>query len=233
MPTPLAKSRKQPRDFKYLKQRQMIGWLGMLLPLLVVVFSKVWPAKGVPWHLLSSISAFYYTSAAGVFVGCLFALAMFLFIYGGYEGDKADRAMGKIAGLAALGVAFFPTKVPPGFSAPAWWSNWMNTAHYLSATTLFLSFIVFALWIFRKSSAPKKNLMSLGKRQRNRVFLICGIIMVGSVIWVLVAGRSGHSIFWPEAIALVAFAVSWLVKGRAHGPIVNLIQKMCGRVKSK
>lgn len=74
-------SGKQPRDLSHLAHRQLIGWLGILLPLLVVLISRLFPVKDMPGEMLDSISSFDYTSAIGVFVGSLFALAMFLFTY--------------------------------------------------------------------------------------------------------------------------------------------------------
>lgn len=199
---------KKPLGLTYLAHRKLIGWLGILLPVLVVVISWLWPVPGMPWEMLDSISAFYYTNATAVFVGTLFALAMFLFTYGGYEGDLADRVLGKIAGVAALGVASFPTEASNNFSAPPWWAEWMGTAHYASAVLLFMSFIAFAIWIFRRTSVSSKKLMPIEKRRRNFLFLVCGMVMIVSVIWATVALRAGKPIFLPEAIALTAFTVS-------------------------
>ena len=215
---------KRPLGLTHLAHRKLIGWLGIALPLLVVVLSKVWPVHGAEWEMLDSISAFYDTSGNAVFVGTLFALALFLFTYGGYEGDLADRVLGKIAGVSALGVAFFPTDTPSHLAALPWWLDWMGTAHYTAAIVLFASFIAFALWIFRRTSATQKT-MSAEKRWRNRIFAICGLVMVASVLWAAIAMRADQPIFAPEAVALVAFAISWLVKGRAHDSVIAAIKK--------
>jgi len=228
MGNPTSGVEKKPRSLTHLAHRQLIGWLGIMLPVLVVVISWLWPVQGVPWKMQDSISAFYYTSATGVFVGSLFALAMFLLTYGGYEGDLADRVLGKIAGSAALGVAFFPTEVPGHFAALPWWLAWMGIAHYTFAVLLFLSFIAFALWIFRRTSVTQKESMPTEKRWRNRVFLACGVVMIVSVVWAAIALKAGKPIFLPEAIALVAFAISWLTKGRAHEPVVAVLRRVSG-----
>lgn len=230
MGNPTSGVEKKPVGLTHLAHRQLIGWLGIMLPLLVVVISWLWPVQGMPWKMLDSISAFYYTSATAVFVGSLFALAMFLLTYGGYEGDLADRVLGKIAGFAALGVAFFPIKAPPSFVAPPWRLDWMGSAHYTSAVLLFVAFIAFALWIFRRTSVTQKDLMPTEKRWRNRVFLVCGVVMIVSVVWAAVVLNAGRPIFLPEAIALVAFAISWLVKGRAHEPVVAVFRRVGGLV---
>ena len=206
----------QPLNLSHIAHRQLIGWLGLAMPILVVSFATFFPVPNDPGGVpLASISAYFHTSAVGVFVGTLFALSMFLFSYPGYEGEKADRVLGKIAGIAALGVAFFPTKAPENLPPPLWWSAWMRPLHYTCAATLFVTFILFSLWLFRKSSAVTRTEMSAGKRLRNKIYLGCGIVMIASVLWAGSSLSTHGPIFLPEAIALVAFAVSWLTKGEA------------------
>ena len=217
--------KRKPVGLTHLVHRQLIGWVGILLPVLVVVISWLMPILDMPWTMLDSISAFYYTSANGVFVGSLFALSMFLFTYGGYDGDHADRVLGKIAGTSALGVAFLPMEAPRHFEVPRWWLEWMGIAHYTCAILLFLSFIAFAMWIFRRTSVTQKELMSIGKRFRNHVFLFCGVVMIVCVLWAVANVHTSKSIFLPESIALVAFAISWLVKGKAYEPAVVMFRR--------
>lgn len=42
---------KRPLGLTHLAHRQLIGWLGIALPLLVVVLSKVWPVHGAEWEI--------------------------------------------------------------------------------------------------------------------------------------------------------------------------------------
>ena len=60
--------------------------------------------------------------------------------------------------------------------------------------------------------------------------MACGVVMIVSVVWAAVALNAGQSIFLPEAIALVAFAISWLTKGRAHEPVVAVFRRVSGLV---
>jgi uncharacterized membrane protein YhhN len=64
------------------------------------------------WRLLPSISAYYYTGAVAFFVGTLVALALFLATHRRYKGEVADRVVGMVGGIAALGVALFPCAAP-------------------------------------------------------------------------------------------------------------------------
>src|SRR5215831_5852764 len=108
-----TRGRPGPRGLDARVHRQLIGYLGLLLPLLLYFVSGARPLSPLPrWHLLPSVSAYYYTGAVGIFVGILFALALFLFAYRGYEGESADRIVGSIGGLAAP--AAIPRSAPPG-----------------------------------------------------------------------------------------------------------------------
>ena len=209
--------------------RQLIGYIGLILPILLVMLALA--RDGVErWRSLDSISAYYYTGAAAAFIGMLVALALFLLTYQGYKNEFhwADRTASIIAAIAALGVAFFPTSAPENVAPLPWWSPITGVIHYVSAVILFAMFAVFALWLFRLT-ADKENIPP-DKRRRNLVYLLCGIVIVVSVIWALFAGLNGRSIFWPESIALVAFSISWLVKGYALRTIVETARSFSRRV---
>ncbi len=197
--------------------RQMIGALGLSLPVLLWVIAGTRPMIGVPrWHVLSSVSAYYYTGAVAAFVGVLAALAVFLFTYRGYNNEygRRDRVAAVVAGSAAILVAFFPTAAPNHLSAPPWWTPLMGTVHYISAIVLFCSFIFFSLFLFPKSRTKEGTRLPRDKQVRNGIYRFCGLGMVIAVLWAAAASYVGAPIFWPEAMALEFFAVSWLMKGR-------------------
>jgi heme/copper-type cytochrome/quinol oxidase subunit 2 len=220
-----------PKDLSQRAHRRLIGFLGILLPVLLYGVAELRPTEGLAsWSLLPSVSAYYYTGAVGIFVGVLFALSLFLLTYRGYEGEVADRVVGGLGGCAALGVALFPTAAPAGVSAPSWWATPLRTVHYVSAVVLFLSFIVFAMWLFRKSSSPRNEDRGREKRWRNTVYLLCGISMILSVLWAASSLITDAPIFWPETIAIIAFAVSWLVKGEADLPVRRVIRRLAPRM---
>ena len=212
--------------------RQLIGYVGLALPILLIVIT--WLRRDhpdQPWRWHGSISAYYYTGAVAAFVGLLVALALFLFAYRGYKNkyQLIDRLAATIAGLAALGVAFFPTTAPDGFTAAAWWTARTGVLHYVSAVVLFAMFAVFSLWLFRLTGTGDQP--PADKHRRNLVYLACGIAIVASIAWAGVAGMNKKSILVPESIALVAFAVSWLVKGRAVKSIVDTARSIGSKVK--
>jgi len=55
---------------------------------------------------------------------------------------------------------------------------------------------------------------------RNVIYISCGVAIALCMLWVIYAEFTGAPIFWPEALALEFFAVSWLVKGRAYSTAV-------------
>ncbi len=198
--------------------RQFIGGLGLVLPVLLWLIAGWRPTEGLPrWELLGSVSAYYYTGAVAAFVGILIALAVFLFTYRGYNNEyrRRDRVAAIIAGTAAALVAFFPTDAPSDLSVPSWWTPRTGTMHYGSAVVLFAAFIFFSLFLFPKSKVKKGESLPPDKQVRNWIYIVCGIAMVVCMSWAGSTFFTGAPIFWPEALALEFFAVSWLVKGRA------------------
>jgi len=150
-------------------------------------------------------------------VGILIALAVFLFTYRGYNNEyrRRDRVAAIIAGGAAVLVAFFPAGAPNDLPVPSWWTPRTATIHYVSAVVLFGAFIFFSLFLFPKSKVKEGEPLPPDKRARNWIYISCGVAMVVCVLWAWSALITGAPIFWPEALALEFFAVSWLVKGRA------------------
>jgi heme/copper-type cytochrome/quinol oxidase subunit 2 len=230
-----TKTTRDPPDALSLQaHRRIVGLVGIMLPLLVYLWAGVRPTAGLPrWRLLWSVSSYYYTGAVTVFVGLLFALSFFLFSYRGYKGVAADRIVGWVGGLAALVVALFPTAAPAGAVEPTWWTAKTGLLHYVAAVVLFVSFILFALWLFRKSDTPRRRDRPPDKRRRDDACLACGLVMIACVVWAGVASYVDRPIFVPESIAIVAFAVSWLVKGEAHEPVLRAVRRlMRGRLPS-
>jgi hypothetical protein len=217
----------RPKDLSQQAHRRIIGVLGLLLPILLYFVAGLRPTAPLPrWTLLDSVSVYYYTGAVVILVGVLFALSLFLFSYPGYENMIADRVVGCVGGAAALGVALFPTEAPKDLSPPPWWSPPLRTVHYVSAVILFVSFILFAVWLFRKSKVPKGQKRPPEKEWRDRICLACGIVMIGSVLWAASSLITHAPIFIPEAIAIIAFAISWLVKGEAYQPVLSVMRRL-------
>ena len=204
----------------YLQLRTFIGLIGILLPLILVL--AYIPSCEEP-AILDSISGYYHSAARDWFVGVLFALALFLFSYNGY--DWRDALTARIGAVAALGVALFPTtnfkyNCQLTYSLP---SPMVSTIHYISAAVLFGSFIIFAWRLFTISTKDDSDITD-EKKKRNTVYKVCALIMTIAILliglYAIYEPEIDHlkPVFWLETIALVAFGVSWLTKAEVFFP---------------
>jgi len=186
-----------------LRQRRFLGILGILLPIVDWISAVVF---GGNHPLLPSISSTYYMNSSALFVGLVFATGVFLIFYEGY--DIKDFWLSKVAGAAGITLVLFPCyyglinhnflMIPMSIS---------NVVHLVSALIFFGSLF----WIIEFQFTKGKNV------KRNRVYKICGWIMLGGLVF----GFGGARLFdfdWfvylGEAIALWAFGIAWLIKGQ-------------------
>ncbi len=190
--------------YSYLSLRKAVGWLGILLPLVLSLGAIMIFGENSIRH---NISVYYYSRMRDVFVGTLCAIALFLFFYKGY--DKWDNRAANLAGLFALGIALFPT-VPEGKY------NISATIHFISAAGFFTILALMSLYFFtRTKPAPTRQ-----KLIRNKIYIICGLIMAASagavplfLLFLRQKWPDSTFVFWAESVALVAFGISWLTKG--------------------
>lgn len=228
-------TKEKPIIISYMTLRKAIGWLGILLPFalligncLVSLFTN-YELGCSPFK--ASISDFYYTRMGDLFVGVMCAVALFLFCYKGKE--TIDNKLTNAAGFFALGVVIFPTSSKQEIlcntrcyiSEPL-----VGNFHLISAALFFITLAVISYSIFTRTTSEKtffflnrKGEMTSSKKKRNRIYKICGLVMiaclVGIVIYKWLSKESTHPdnnlhvIFWFETIALIAFGISWLTKG--------------------
>src|SRR5690242_13050097 len=64
----------------YLSIRRLAGFIGLLMPSVLVLYDAV-SIHGSGIDIRSSVSAYYYSDARDVFVGCLFAVGVLLLTY--------------------------------------------------------------------------------------------------------------------------------------------------------
>lgn len=87
----------------YFYLRIGMGFVALLLPIVLWLVGKLW--MKIPMQ--ESMSAYYHTDMRDIFVGALFAMGFSLLVYKGFSRSE-DWAL-NIAGVLALGIAFFPT----------------------------------------------------------------------------------------------------------------------------
>ena len=196
----------------YAYLRAAIGVVALLLPPVIAVGTSI-ADKGIS----SSISQSYYGHMRNYFVGSMSALGVFFLSYQRKPLDKytVDRIVGLLAAGAAFGVAMCPTTEGHGVTASGW-TKAVGDAHLAFAFLQFCFLAVFSLKLFVRSD----GLMTPQKKTRNKVYKACGYVIVACLAEMVVAhftGWTGVSMFVPEAIAVEAFALSWLVKGAVFG----------------
>lgn len=182
-----------------IRLRALIGWLGMLLPWIVVVLIGYFPA---------SISATWYTNACTSFMIILGSASFLLICYRGYT--KLDDILLTCSGIAGLLVCLFPTAIPeyPGkigtFLVDC---NISSMIHNVSAVVFFALLAYNSFFLFTKSSGE----MTKKKKIRNVIYRICGVGMIASFVLLLLPAF--YIQFWlVEAIALFFFGISFLTK---------------------
>jgi len=195
----------------YLMLRKAVGCLGMALPFVLAIGGGLIFKTG----LQETVSDYYYTGMGDVFVGTLCAMGVFLFSYKGY--GKKDDLAGNIAAVCVIGTALFPT-TPVDPTALA---STVGKLHVLFATLYFATLAYFSLFLFTKSDPSQSP--TPRKLQRNRVYRVCGYLIVWALVAIALLAVLPDSItaafadldpvFWLESVAVIAFGVSWFVKG--------------------
>lgn len=211
-----------PAVLSYYTLSKTVGVIALSLPLVLVAVTTLaslcGPLHAWPHPLLQrSLSDYYYTPGRNALVGCLFAIATILICSRGYE--RADQITGHIAGMATFGVALCPSINP--------WARRYTKAdvdlgfiHSAFAAVMFLALAYFCLVLFQKSAPGRRP--TLRKRHRNRVYTACGlVIMLCNIVMASLtipplfrALDPYRPLLVSETLALAAFGVAWLTKGK-------------------
>ncbi|MFZ1469476.1 MAG: hypothetical protein WAT09_10935 [Paracoccaceae bacterium] len=209
----------------YYRIRQTLGWLGLILPVLLIGGGFL--SKGA---VEPSISDYYHTLMRDAFVGTMTAIGLFLITYPGHSPEQGrhrrDDVITTVAGIAAFGLAYFPNEVRTnanllgsvtqqllGHKAAA-------AAHYTCSILFLTALAAICLGKFARRATPA----------RRRIYRACGWVIVAmtalviAASWVRIMGPRSPQVvvsdwrlvLWSEAIAIWAFAIAWLVKGQAE-----------------
>jgi len=209
--------------FTYRRIRRAIGYLGISLPILLVGLSFISFFKT---QLQPSISEYYFTNLREIFTGTLAAVGLFLICYKGKSTAsvwKNDRLLTNIAGLMAIGVALIPVnpddfaiKIYTLFPYPEKWLGWL---HYGFAALLFLIMALLAINVFtigqKNETRDPKSILN-----ENNIYRFCGYSILFFIVMVPISETLKlfpYSTLVFEALALFAFGIAWLIKGRALG----------------
>jgi len=221
--------------YSYYRIRKIIGLLGILLPVLVLVFHG---------EFLSSISHYYYTKSAVFFISILSAFGLLLISYKGYERNKdtekiSDNLITLIGGIAILLVIIFPTSSSGSNSSeiynmsvlknyPLFGHNntIVSTIHLISAGIFLFTMGWMSIFRFTKGELTKE------KHRKNKIYKTCGYIILISITVLLIEfivqkfykdfHITNMDVFILETISVFAFGISWLIKGEAIKDLIDL-----------
>jgi hypothetical protein len=194
--------------FDYRALRLLVGIIAFAIPVFVTIISS---------GPLSSISASYFTEARDVFVGMLFVVSAFLWAYNGHT--KTQSYASKIASISAISVAIFPTVCDKCETST------LSIIHYVSALILFSMLTYFCLGPFRNKTKGQGG----KKGRRSRIYLICGLVMAGSMLGLGICELALSDelmvrlriTYWAETVALFSFGCAWMVAGKYFQPLVD------------
>ena len=195
----------------YLFLRRSIGVIGMALPFVLFGYHSAQAHKVL---FRGSISSYYYTEMRDVFVGSLAAIGVFLICY---RFRRLDNVLSNIAGVMAIGVALFPATPPD----PTHMEILVGRAHGVFAGVLFGLLALFCFVSFPKVDNATGTVTER-KVARNRIYRTCGVLIVLSMLVVLACELldvprsfvdTYRPVFFAESVAVIAFGLSWFVKG--------------------
>lgn len=196
----------------YTNIRVGIGVIGIVFPFflwLVGHFYAHLPLQG-------SMSAYYHAtgyecrSMRNWFVGLLFVVGIFLYLYKGFS--RGENWALNLAGAFAVGVAIFPMPWPASSS------SWI-TRHGFCAVGLFLCIAYVALFraddtldLIRGTniSDPNKVIDRL-----KHLYRLIGVAMIVSILAAYSLNsifKTGFETFWEEAAGILSFGAYWLLK---------------------
>lgn len=197
----------------YLAQRKAVGILGLIFPFILIFGS--WTAGEI--GIETSLSNYYYSFSRDIFVGVLAAIGVFLLSYQGY--DWKDRAITTAAGILLSAVAIFPClhlnaqQIPERANYLFQFLDPQITGNLHDGAAA-LAFVLLGVMSFFQFTRVGPEGLTKRKRNRNRVFRTCGIIIWITVFLMIFLNHSPLFI-WLESAVLWAFGISWLVKGQA------------------
>jgi hypothetical protein len=194
----------------YRNMRAITGYVGLTLPVALLLTGLV------DGHIESSLSAYYYTNVGNIFTGALCVIGVFLLAYR-LTALAIDSIATTLAGLAALGVAFFHAAPDNATQSQLRLAN----VHLTCAATLFVLLGAISLFIFPRDVMPD---------QRWRVNCYRGL---GALIWLSVIlmpvlnwlassfFNNDHVFIILETVCVMGFAVSFILKG--HGQAGDVV----------
>lgn len=231
------------RDAAYTRSyriiRLLVGGLGIVLPLIFIIGEAAFLRGGV--HVRGSLSAYYHSPMQDIFVGGLCVIGFLLATYMAGEFKTVDFWASLIAGIAVLGVVFFPTtrsglppNAPPcgsipqpaGCSAIEQTLGEHQTAviHGICAIVFILFLAVMSFLFAISELLPEEDRLPAQGGRKPRQFrnaglfwvhLVCTLVILAAGAWAFWGADVGQltRLYIGEVASVWAFGLSWIVAG--------------------
>ena len=203
------------KDKYFNNLRKLIGLIGILMPCALLAYTLLDPECNI---VLKSISAYYHSKAGHIFSACSLVIGVVIWNTIKYPEDKW---LYRLAAVLAIIIGFVPNCQDGSIGGCIIRQNkidWINWIHLGSAIIFFVLLSYLVYFRFTKSEDAE---ISYAKQNRNRVFRICGIVMMVTMVLIAISATimkgkwdSLRPIFVGETIMLFAFSYAWLIKGQ-------------------
>jgi hypothetical protein len=215
--------------------RAVVGIIGIALPIAFILGEGLSLKGGV--HVRGSLSAYYHTSMRDIFVAALCVTGFFLATYMAGRSNH-DFWLSFVAGVAVLGVVFFPTMrphLPPdaprcgatpspqgcSFTQQLLGERPVAWIHFALAVIFILSLAAMCFFVFAKGEKERSEKPEMATAPRMATIVsACGWAILGAVAWVAIGGLLKVTVweltplYVGELISVWAFGFAWLVKAR-------------------
>lgn len=203
-------------QFKRPSNRSVRVWVGIMaftLPTVLFVLDWFFLTRSASFR--GSISAYYHSPARDWFVANLFVSGIMLVTYFWWAKGTLSFWLTLVAGLAVIGVAFFPTWRPdPEVTAltqlqVAFGEGRVARVHYTCAIIFILSLAAIAFTFSRRQPA----LAWLHRACGVAIVLAVLLVVIGSLLdWEILVWTP---LYVGEAASVYAFGISWLAAARS------------------
>lgn len=213
----------------YNNLRSLLGWGGIVLPIMLVVWNK--------FELRDSVSQFFYSHASPIFVGFMVAFGMFMLAYKGYPKEQeekiSDNFITNFAGIMAILTALNPPEFvgcAKFLPADGHMLGWRHNVHLLTAGSFFaatgiMSYFKFTLAWKRNKHKYKSERLKLIKQRKDMIFRVCawGIWISLALMIISVQMKTDITgwdidIFLLETIGAWFFGVAWFTVAAKDPP---------------
>jgi hypothetical protein len=214
-----------PRILSFLALRRTVGAVSIGLPVVLASWGY-----GVLGGVKPSMSQFYYTDMRDIFVGSLLVIGVFLLAYRGYDKTPdekiSDVCLMRIAGVSVILVALLPTNpiCPlPGCNEACIIHPVRGVVHLVAAGVFLaaIGVVSFAKFSRTRNARMKAVYKGLGAVTLGALAIMAALFV--PFINALWPNRPETLTFWLETVAVVAFGLAWLAKGKTTEGVKRLL----------